>query len=68
MVSRVPAFWGFRIRGIQPLLSISPYTGWRKSHFTERKSNIFVNSWSQKADFFINDRGMFKVYTRHKMS
>jgi hypothetical protein len=43
-------------------------TGWRKSHFTERKSDFSTNSSCQRADFFINDRAMSKVYAHDKMS
>ncbi len=38
------------------------YTGWRKSHVIETKLNIFMNGSSRRADFLIDDRGMFKLY------
>ncbi len=37
-------------------------TGWRKSHDTVEKIEYLPYGLTKGADFFINDRGMFKLY------
>jgi len=44
------------------------YTRWAKSHFTEGKIKYLYYDSSERADFYINDRGMFKLYFYKDMS
>ncbi len=38
------------------------YTGWSISHATDKKIEYLPYGLSTEADFFTNDRGMFKLY------
>jgi hypothetical protein len=42
-------------------------TGWCKSQFTEEKIEYLHYDSSKWADFFINDRGMHKLYIHKGM-
>ena len=42
-------------------------TGWPKSRFTEKKLNIVIRTSTERADFFINDRGTYKVSIHKEM-
>jgi hypothetical protein len=41
---------------------INGYTGWPKSHDTEKKIEYLPYDLSKRANFFINDRGMLELY------
>ncbi len=43
------------------------YTEWCKSHLTEEKIEYLHYGLTKQADFFINDRGMFKLHIHKDM-